>query len=120
MRAHVTRMIADNPSTVTITRRTFAISGSKRTTTTANQAAQTFRLFGKNKTEIQREGDGLRFGRRREIRMLCPYNANVLPHGPLNEDTFTLDGDNYLVKSVRSVKWKGEVVSKQCTLEERQ
>jgi hypothetical protein len=120
MRAHATNIIADNPSVITITRRTYAISGSKRTSTTANLAAQTVRVYGKNRTDIQREGDNIRFGRRREVRMFCVYNANVLPHGPANEDTFVLGGLKYLVKDVREITWNGEIVSKQCTLEERQ
>jgi hypothetical protein len=120
MREHASVIIADNPSTVTITRRTHAVTDSKRKSTTATLAPQTVRIYSKNTTEVQREGEGIRFGRRREVRMFCAYNANVLPHGPTNEDTFTLGGINYLIKNVRDVTWNGEVVSRQCTLEERQ
>ena len=120
MRADALRMIADNPSTITITRTVKTITGSKRDSTPTTVVAQTVRLYGKNTTEIQREGDGIRFGRRRELRMLCAYNANVLPKSPTNEDVFTLDSINYLVRSVRPITWNGDVVSKQCTLEERQ
>ena len=120
MRAHTACIIADNPSTVTISRKTFAISGSKRTSTTATLAAQTMRLYGRFTSEVQREGDEYRFGRRREVRLFCKYDADILPHGPDNEDTFTLGGVDYLIKSVRDITWNGDIVSKQCTLEERQ
>lgn len=120
IRAGALTIISDNPSTITITRRTHTLSGSKRTSTTTTLAAQTVRIYGKNTTDIVREGENIRFGRRREIRMFCAHDANVLPQSSANEDTFTLDGINYLVKSVRKVKWNAEVVSVQCTLEERQ
>lgn len=120
IRAHTARMIADNPSSVVITRRTYELSGSKRESDTEELEAQTVRLYGKNSTDIQREGDGIRFGRRREVRMLCEYDADVLPHTSMNEDTFSLGGANYLIKSVRNITWNGDIVSKQCTLEERQ
>jgi hypothetical protein len=120
MRAQTLAMIADNPSTITITRTVKTITGSKRDSTPTTLATQTVRLYGKNTTKIQREGDGIRFGRRREVRMLCAYNANVLPQSPTNEDVFTLENINYLIKSVRPITWNGDIVSKQCTLEERQ
>lgn len=119
MRVHTTRMISDNSSSIVITRNTSAVSGSKKSSTPTTLAAQTVRIYGRNTSELQREGDGYRFGRRREVKMLCAYNANVLPHGPTNEDTFTLNGINYLVKNVRAITWNGDTVSVQCTLEER-
>lgn len=119
MRAHTTRMISDNPSSIVIARKATTPSGSKNTSTSATLAAQTVRVYGRNTSELQREADTFRFTRRREVKMLMEYDANILPHGPTNEDTFTLDGINYLVKNVRSIKWNGDIVSKQCTLEER-
>jgi len=119
MRAHTARMIADNSSTVTITRRTFTISSSKRTHADTVLAAQTVRLYGRNRTELVREGEDFRFGKRREVRMLCAYNANIVEQSPASEDTFSLGGVNYLIANVRPITWNGEVISLQATLEER-
>ncbi len=120
MRSDASRMIADNPTSITITRVTSALSGGKRSSSTSTVAAQTVRIYGKNVSEVAREGDEARFVRRREVRMLAAYNANVLPHSGMNEDTFTVGGVKYRIKNVRDIAWEGVVVSKQCTLEELQ
>ncbi len=120
MRLDAERMIADNPIGITITRTTWTLSNGKRTSTSATLAAQTVRTYGKNVTEVVRESDEARFRRVREVRMLCRYDANVLPHSGASEDTFTVGGVKYRVKNVRDIAWEATVISKQCTLEEIQ
>ena len=117
MRDDTATMIADNPSTVTISRKTRVKSNGKLTAATSTIAAQTVRLYSKN-VSVDRMAEEGRFVRRREVRMLCLYNANVLPHSNLNEDTFTLSSKTYRIKDVRDVTWEGSVISKQCVLEE--
>jgi hypothetical protein len=119
MRVDTTNIIADNPSTITITRKTFTVTNGVRSAPASETlAAQTVRLYYKNKTDRVREGDDFRFIRRRETRMLCEHDADVQEHSQTNEDTFSLDGKTYRVMDVRPVKWEGVAVSKQCTLEE--
>jgi hypothetical protein len=117
MRADTSRMIADNPSTITITRKTSTVTDGKKASTSADLDPQTFRLYHKNKTERVREGDDFRFLRVRQLRMLCEYDADVTEHSDANEDTFTA-GPTYRITDVREIKWEGVTVSKQCTLEE--
>ena len=117
MRLDALRIIQDNPSVITISRKTSVIANGKRSHTTANRPAQTVRLYGKNVSELRTVDDVARWIRTREVRMLCVYDADVLPHSNTNEDTFTL-GAKYRIINVRDITWEGVIVSKQCTLEE--
>ena len=56
MRADAARMIADNPTSVTVTRQTSVLSGGKRTSSTSTLAAQTVRIYGKNVSEVAQIG----------------------------------------------------------------
>ncbi len=111
-------MIADDPSTVTITRKTWTVAGGKRSSASATRPAQTVRLYNKNTSELQTVDDAARWIRKREIRMLCAYNADVVEHSNTNEDVFTLGAVKYRIKNVRDATWEGATVSRQCTLEE--
>jgi len=117
MRVDTSRMIADNPSSIIISRKTSTVTNGKKASSTDELDAQTFRLYGKNKTERVREGDEFRFIRTRQLRMLCEHDADILEHSDENEDTFTL-GKFYRITDVREITWNGLVISKQCTLEE--
>lgn len=117
MRVDTSRMIADNPSSIIISRKTSTVTDGKKASTTDELDYQTVRLYGKNKTERVREGDEFRFIRVRQVRMLCEYDADVLEHSDTNEDTFTL-GKLYRITDVREITWDGVVISRQCTLEE--
>jgi hypothetical protein len=118
MRLDALRMIQDNPSVITISRKTWTIANGKRTSASSSKAAQTVRLYGKNTSELRTVDDVARWIRTREVRMLCVYNADVLPHSNTNEDTFTLNSTKYRVINVRDITWEGIIISKQCTLEE--
>lgn len=111
-------MINDNPSTITITRKIWTVANGKRSSASSTIAAQTVRLYARNKPVRITEGDEFRYTKVREVGMLCQYNANVKEHSQENEDTFTLDSKTYRILDVRDIKWNGEVISKQCTLEE--
>ncbi len=111
-------MIEDNPSTVTITRKTWTHAGGKRTSSSRTLSAQTARLYN-TKGDLEYIPDDGRFLRRRGVKMLCYHDADVLGHTNTNEDTFTLDGRTYLVKTVNKLTWNGVTVSKQCYLEEQ-
>jgi hypothetical protein len=117
MRADATLMIADNPSTITITRRTWVTSGGKRTNSDVTLAPQTVRLYSK-RAPAAYDADAGRWMRTREIKMLCSHNADVNAHSNNSEDTFALGGKVYLIKDVRDVTWEGVTVSRQCTLTE--
>lgn len=122
IRAHTARMIADNPTDITITRKTRTISGGKATSTDTALPTQTVRLYSKNSSELSREGEGdsFRFVRRRNIRLLAEYNADLKGQSNDYEDTFTIGDSTYLIADVREITWNGAVVSKQCSVEEKQ
>lgn len=118
MRTDTTNMISDNSSSITVTRKAWTVANGKRSMVESTLATQTVRLYGRNKTVRVTEGDEHRYTKVREVGMLCQYNADVKEHSQENEDTFTLDSKTYRILDVRSIKWNGETISKQCTLEE--
>lgn len=117
MRSDTLAMIADNPVSITISRKTWTVANGKRSSSSSTLAAQTVRLYNA-KGPRTRAGDENRFDWQRELKMLCAYDANVKSHTNENDDKFTVDGVTYLIRDVNAVKWNGLVISKQCFLEE--
>ena len=119
MRIDTQRMIADNPSSITITRKTYAITKGARVPSTTTLSAQTVRFYEKKgPLNILADGERVRAIRTREIKMLCLHDANVNPHSETNEDTFISGTTTYRIVQVRPVTWEGLIISKQCLLEE--
>lgn len=117
MRDDATLIIADNPVSIVITRKTYTLANGKRSKATSTLSAQTVRLYSTKGTR-SRSGDDNRWTWEREVKMLCAYDADVKAHSNEYEDTFSANGVTYLVKDVNDVRWNGAIVSKQCVLEE--
>ena len=104
-------IIAQNPASIVITRKTRALEtlgAGGLTETTTVLAAQTFRLYFKQEASIIVGEQG--YNKQRAVKMTGEYNANVLPKTPNNLDSFSLDGKTYEITDVIPVKAQNQTV----------
>ncbi len=116
IRDRQTQLINQNPASIVITRVTKTENtGGGWDTTSAVKAAQTVRIYDKGEREILVAEAG--FSTTRETKMIARYNADILPRGSDNVDTFTYDSKTYEVKDVKNEYANGSIVFKTCRLE---
>ena len=116
IRARQTELINQNPASIVISRVTKTRNpGGGYTTSTSVKAAQTVRIYDKGEREILVAEPG--FSTTRETKMIARYDADILPRGAINTDTFTYDSNTYEVKDVKNEYTGGSIVFKTCRLE---
>lgn len=117
-------VIAQNPVSIVITRKTRAlqaVGAGGLAESTATLAAQTFRLYFKSQTAIiasesltvQQAGHN----KSKAAKMIGAYNADVKSKTAVNIDSFTLDGKAYQITDVIDVKTQNQTVYKEIFME---
>lgn len=105
--------IAINPTEIVVSRYSKVSDGAGGYNEGWNDLpAQTFRLYLSNQTvhRVENEAGTLET---KAWEMLCPWDADIKV-----EDKFTFDGQQYHVAVVNPVRYKGEIVSYQCVVQE--
>ena len=116
IRDRQTQLIGQNPASIVITRVTkTANTGGGFDTASDVKKAQTVRIYDKGEREILVAEPG--FSTTRETKMIAEYDADILPRGAENVDTFPYDGKTYEVKDVKNEYTFGSIVFKTCRLE---
>ena len=117
VRNQQSKIIADNSTSIVITRITrTADSAGGWTETTSTLAAQTVRIYAKNKRVLDNASGG--FVTKKVSKMLALYNANIESEDETYLDKFTFDGKTYKVNYVENVTMQGQIVFKEVEIEE--
>lgn len=116
-RDSIAKLISENPSVITITKKVYSDNGSGGTAETASTSESfTGRIFRRGyhipKELIQFAG----LKQEEEYELLAPYNADVAEVSENIKQSFTVDGIAYEITNLIVSKYWGEVVSKRAIL----
>jgi len=109
--------INQNKASITITRttRTEAADGGY-TSETSTVKSQDVRIYAKSTRVLTNDDGG--YHAQRLTKMIAKYNADILSESATNLDTFTYGSKQYKVKDVKDIYTQGQIVFKECYIEE--
>lgn len=109
--------INQNKASITITRttRTAADDGGY-TSANSTIAAQDVRIYAKSTRVLTTDDGG--YHAQRLTKMIAKYNADILSESATNQDVFTYGTKKYKVKDVKDIYTQGQIVLKECYIEE--
>jgi hypothetical protein len=109
--------INQNKASITITRttRTAADDGGY-TSETSTVKSQDVRIYAKSTRVLTNDDGG--YHAQRLTKMIAKYNADILSESATNLDTFTYGSKQYKVKDVKDIYTGGQIVFKECYIEE--
>lgn len=117
VRAQQTKLINDNPSSITITRITRSDDGAGGfSEATSTIAAQTVRIYNKRTRTLNVENGG--WNSQRITKMIAKYDANIQKESSTYLDTFSYGGITYKITDVKPIYTQGQIVFKECELVE--
>ena len=109
--------INQNKASITITRttRTESTDGGY-TSETSTVKSQDVRIYAKSTRVLTNDDGG--YHAQRLTKMIAKYNADILSESATNLDTFTYGSKQYKVKDVKDIYTQGQIVFKECYIEE--
>jgi len=109
--------INQNKASITITRttRTESTDGGY-TSETSTVKAQDVRIYDKSTRVLTNDDGG--YHAQRLTKMIAKYNADILSESATNLDVFTYGTKKYKVKDIKDIYTQGQIVFKECYIEE--
>jgi hypothetical protein len=110
-------LIRQNTASIVITRITRTKGDDGGTTeTTANLASQDFRIYNKRSRVLDVDTGG--WHSQRIVKMIGKYDCDVQKESAQYLDSFTYGGIKYKIIDVKPMYTQGQIVFKECALEE--
>jgi len=112
-----TNIIAQNPASIVITRKSKVSDGAGGWTSSESTLdSQDIRIYSKRTRTLTIEDGG--WHSIKVTKAIALYNANINGYSTSNEDKFTHNGKTWRVFDVENMKVKGETVFKELSLEQ--
>jgi len=112
-----TNIIAQNPASIVITRKSKVSDGAGGWTSSESTLdSQDIRIYSKRTRTLVVEEGG--YHSVRVTKAIAKYDADFIRYSATNEDKFTHNGKTWRVFDVENMKVKGETVFKELSLEQ--
>jgi hypothetical protein len=117
IRTRQSDFINQNKTQIVISRTTRADDGAGGfSETTKNLASQDFRIYNKQSRTLNLTDGG--WHSQRIVKMIGKYDADVQKESATYLDTFSYGGIKYKIIDVKPIYTQGQIVFKECALEE--